>query len=107
MEPSVLLYDQQWVLMGSSAEAALIEQGYSVFMTDYRGSTHLWALLCKRKANTRLNTASEYDALREAQRKANAKAQMRHDIAERIAKGEIKTRVQRHRERLNRQGDRP
>lgn len=62
------------------------------------------AILGKRKPETLLNTADQYAAMREEQRKANIAAQMKWDMQQKLA--QRPTRAQRHRQRLERQGDR-
>lgn len=100
-------YDQLWVIPGGAVQALLRDQGYSEFMRETRDDG-VWALMCKRKPETRLNTAADFEAMREARRKraVEAEARMKAEIAAKLAEGTTKSRRQRHRERLERQGDR-
>lgn len=82
-------YDQQWVMVGDPAQSALVSQGYGEFMREMRYGKP-WALMAKRKPDTRLNTADEYERKRIADAKRNAAAQMKHDVETRIAKGQLR-----------------
>jgi hypothetical protein len=96
-------YDQEWVRSGSGRQDELEAAGWKVYALD---PDNRKVLMGKRKPNMVLNTADDYAAAREAQRKRDAEAQMRWEIQQRLAEPVKLTKAQRHRERLERQGDR-
>lgn len=90
-------YHQVWVDNIKSAQYdELVAKGYKVYAIDSEHPRRV--LLGKRKEGTRLNTDTDYVMRRDIQAKLSAQAEATHARV---------TKAQRHRERLERQGDRP